>query len=316
MRQRKGFTLIELLVVVAIIALLIGILLPSLSRAREVANRTVSASNLSGIYKALYQYSVSNDDSFPKYNSGGGSTVRGFQKLRPDNNPDMSNNGPLARNVTASLWILVRNGSSAAKQFINPSDKGGTADDLSEGAGSNNTHPLSVTWDFWAPENLSYSTINMYDNVASRNWSAKVKPDYVIMGDDNNADEDSDAPLHTMSMQQYQSNDNLTNDDLAQSENSQNHSQGEGGNFLFGDGHCDFENHPFVGRNNDNANAVANNAMPVNGDPSGYDPNNGVVTLDKNEIDRQNREFDAALLPISGNDLSDNEKLAGQAANN
>lgn len=45
---RKGFTLIELLVVVAIIALLTGILYPSLHRARVASQRTHCATNLHG----------------------------------------------------------------------------------------------------------------------------------------------------------------------------------------------------------------------------------------------------------------------------
>jgi len=42
----KGFTLIELLVVVAIIAVLVAILLPAMQQAREVARKTICASNL------------------------------------------------------------------------------------------------------------------------------------------------------------------------------------------------------------------------------------------------------------------------------
>jgi prepilin-type N-terminal cleavage/methylation domain-containing protein len=54
--HRKGFTLIELLIVVAIIALLLAILLPSLGEAKARARRTTCASNLRQIGVAIYNY--------------------------------------------------------------------------------------------------------------------------------------------------------------------------------------------------------------------------------------------------------------------
>ncbi|MFQ5806950.1 MAG: type II secretion system protein [Phycisphaerae bacterium] len=55
-RSRGAFTLIELLVVVAIIALLISILLPTLQRAREEARRLKCAVNIRGIGQASSMY--------------------------------------------------------------------------------------------------------------------------------------------------------------------------------------------------------------------------------------------------------------------
>src|SRR5262245_61865249 len=62
---RVGFTLIELLVVVAIIALLISILLPSLNRAREHARMRVCQTNMRQIALGWVQYSVEWNECLP-----------------------------------------------------------------------------------------------------------------------------------------------------------------------------------------------------------------------------------------------------------
>src|SRR3954471_369177 len=73
--KRRGFTLIELLVVVAIIALLIAILLPSLGRAREQANRTTCQANVGGMSKAMAVYAADNSDQYPIVAPGAGTLV-------------------------------------------------------------------------------------------------------------------------------------------------------------------------------------------------------------------------------------------------
>ncbi|MBN1347758.1 MAG: prepilin-type N-terminal cleavage/methylation domain-containing protein [Phycisphaerae bacterium] len=99
-RHQAAFTLIELLVVVAIIALLISILLPSLSKARAQARTTICATRIGQLAKSIHIYAQDYDETPP------------FMSLAFDDLTDFDDDTSLCKNWdiashTAAEWALL-----------------------------------------------------------------------------------------------------------------------------------------------------------------------------------------------------------------
>jgi prepilin-type N-terminal cleavage/methylation domain-containing protein/prepilin-type processing-associated H-X9-DG protein len=95
MKRARGFTLIELLVVIAVIALLMSILMPALSRARKQARMIICKSNLRQYATAARLYADDNELGFPHsftwlYNRGGVNCNWHDASTNLEQNPDLA----------------------------------------------------------------------------------------------------------------------------------------------------------------------------------------------------------------------------------
>jgi len=298
-KKRKGFTLIELLVVVAIIALLISILLPSLSRARELTRRAVCGANLRGMGQGMHIYSNDNQGSFPQqYYDSGNITA-------PANGPATSEvdyvawmgsrselkisqataGGPNTVSSRGShpcrgLFMLVIGGSTPGS-FVCPSASD-TDDDLrnygpdSAQGSESAAQPGKTRFDFRGYTYLSYA----YQVPYGRKGKPKVDRDtrmpvaadkgpYYQSGGPGLANtrtvKDERSDLEPMTQIDGETDERLilkVSVDSWRPYNSQNHG-GEGQEILFTDSHVKFERRPIEGVNNDNIYTASNGITAV-----------------------------------------------------
>ncbi|MFQ5411058.1 MAG: type II secretion system protein [Phycisphaerae bacterium] len=243
MTGKKAFTLIELLVVIAIIALLISILLPSLSRARELAKRTVCAANLKGIGQAMYIYAQDDPGVFPsiaqvrQQNDGLMRVFGGTPRFQDDpNHPDRiaepSTTG--VPSPTVDLWQVVRANITTPDQFTCPSTTD-TQDPATD---------ATAYYDFLGWNHLSYCYQYQHDP-NRRIIGTSSEPTLPFMADANPY---LKGGVTTQVLQDRRSQFRG---------NSKNHTGREGQNILFQDGHVLFEKGPDVGLSGNSVAALA-----------------------------------------------------------
>jgi prepilin-type N-terminal cleavage/methylation domain-containing protein/prepilin-type processing-associated H-X9-DG protein len=137
--RRNGFTLIELLVVIAIIALLIGILLPSLANARNNARALRCAANARSVVQGVTTYTVDNKVFPPSYvyaSDPYGSSWRLADQL--EHNPT-----PVNGYIHWS-YALFDSGSVNEDAFTCPADGSGGAPRANPGPDATNWEPGQI----------------------------------------------------------------------------------------------------------------------------------------------------------------------------
>jgi len=259
--RRHGLKLVEVLVAIAIVAVGAALLVRSLNRARETADRVKCRKTLRAIGQSLLLYANENKGSFPRTGYMPGAAVTFSDDAsdgRTARDPFGLDGAPgrVADNdVTAAIFLIIRTQDVTAAVFLCPSG-GGEADTYGTAAGA--TAQNKTSFSNWR-KNLGYSMHNPYPDATAAErgakWDSSLGAEFAIAADMNpgvGGGYDVTLPTETSPARDMRKG------------NSRNHG-GEGQNVLYGDGHVEWQATPFVGAKRDNIYTVAGVA---NGEPT------------------------------------------------
>lgn len=238
-RTTCAFTLIELLVVVSIIAVLMAILLPSLSGAREQAVRVACANQLRQLVLAMNYYaSAEHSQSYPRtqYDPTKDKMLLGNEGYGVADT--FGRSGYVGENnVPASLYLLMRTQKLSPTLFICPA----TTRDGSELKGG-----IEQNSNWKAPEdNISYSLASPYPGPAAASrfhWSTRAHVSFALLADINPGTRGSGSGVPNNAP----GPDHDTPLSAFRAANSNNH-RNRGQNVAFPDGHVLFSPTPYCG---------------------------------------------------------------------
>ena len=249
--KKEALTLTELLVTLAIIALLMAVLLPTLARIRYNRCRAACTTNLSQIGKAMHFYVDDYDDQLPRAGGPDGTwgTTRNYQADTWRAAFGLDSQDPSSHaSISASLYLLVKYEQLTPSSFLCKGDIN-TAEFIPAKYGVRDKDLIDL-WDFGPnpAKHCSYSYHIPYSQYALTSSSL---PGMAVAADRNPWIDSPAAKAKNFAL--FKPDTPPWNGTLKQAKygNAVSH-QEDGQNVLFIDGHVEFAKRSYCGVDDDN----------------------------------------------------------------